>query len=69
MHNQHINRPVNKLYALDIKINETVTNHELKPIPKHIPTDITNFETNDTSSRPTRIATTNKYRHIDNHCI
>ena len=71
MHNQHkyINRPVNKLYALEIHINETITNPELKLIPKNIPTDITNIETNDTSSRPTRIATTSKYRHIDNHCM
>ena len=54
---QHINRPVNKLYPVEIVSNEPVTQEKLDLIPKNIPSDINITDCNDTPERTRRIAT------------
>ena len=55
----YINRPVNKLYPLEVASNEPVTQEELDLIPKNIPSDINITNYNDTPERVRRIAADN----------
>ena len=56
---QHINRPVNKSYPVEIASNEPVIQEKLDLIPKNIPSDINITIYNDTPERTRRIATNN----------
>ena len=53
---QYINRPVSKLYPLELVSNEPVTQEELDLIPKNIPSDINITDYNDTPERAQRVA-------------
>ena len=64
MHNQnplyqYINRPVNKLYPLEVASNEPVNQEELDLIPKNVPSDISITAYNDTPEKARRIAADN----------
>ena len=56
---QFINRPVSKLYPLEVASNEPVTQEELDLIPKNIPSDTNITDYNDTPERARRIAADN----------
>ena len=56
---QYINRPVSKLYPLEIASYEPVAQEELDLISKNIPSDINITDYNDTPERARRIAADN----------
>ena len=56
---QYINRPVSKLYPLEIASYEPVTQEELDLISENIPSDINITDYNDTPERARRIAVDN----------
>ena len=56
---QYINRPVNKVYPLEVASNEPVTQEEVDLIPWNIPSDKNITDYNETSERARRIAADN----------